>query len=181
MMVTTYLETFIFTHIFFQNPQRNLSPIWNLFNSRIDIRDTKKKIDYMKLTNISRILTCTDVSHQCHTKLVYFRSRCREISHQCRKQLGLNFQSSDSDRCTENRVVVNECWKNTNMRHCSMKICQNIHVSLTYLFISFWLLAGQRRWSWRLTDWRRVHVNRRCIWRLWNSLTSCSGMRKGGT
>ena len=111
MMVTTYLETFIFTHIFFQNPQRNLSPIWNLFNSRIDIRDTKKKIDYMKLTNISRILTCTDVSHQCHTKLVYFRSRCREISHQCRKQLGLNFQSSDSDRCTENRLVVNECWK----------------------------------------------------------------------
>ena len=63
----------------------------------------------MKLTNIFKILTCTDVSHQCHTKLVYFHSRCREISHQCRKQLGLNSQSSDSDRCTENRLVVNEC------------------------------------------------------------------------
>ena len=134
----------------------------------------------MKLINISRILTCTDVSHQCHTKLVYFRSRCKEISHQCRKQLGLNFQNSDSDRCTENRLVVNEGWKKYEYApYCSMQIW--IHVSLTYIFISFWLLARQHRWCWRLTDWRRVHVNRRCIWRLWNSFTPCSGMRKGGT
>ena len=135
----------------------------------------------MKLTNIFRILTCTDVSHQCHTKLAYFHSRCREISHQCRKQLGLNFQSSDSDHRTGNRLVVNECWKSTNMRHCSMQICQNnIRVALTFLFISFLLLARQHRWCWRLTARRRVHVNRWCIGRLWNSLTPCSGMRKGG-